>query len=266
MIRVGVGQIRPKVAEIEWNLEQLDEILELAQEESVDVLVLPELANSGYVFEDNEEVIGSSEKIPDDPFCSKLKEWSQEDRLVVAGICEAALGEFYNSAALFANGQHLMTYRKIHLFSDEVKWFQPGQKIPPIIVWKGFAFGVMICFDWAFPEMARILALNGAQVILHPSNLVLKYCQNAMITRSIENRIFTATANRVGCERGVTFTGTSQITAPNGDVLVRLQESGTGLASFEIDPKLANDKMLGERNDLFKKRRIDLYSRLIESI
>jgi beta-ureidopropionase len=266
MIRIGVGQLEPKVTEMGWNLEQLELILEKAHEESVDALVLPELANSGYVFEDLNEVRESSENIPNGPYCSKLRDWSKDDRLVIAGICEKGSDGLYNSAALFGNGQHLVTYRKIHLFSNEVDWFLPGDKIPPIISWRGFRFGAMICFDWAFPELARILALNGAQVILHPSNLVLKYCQNAMITRSIENRIFTATANRVGSERGISFTGASQITAPNGDVMVRLEDDSIELGYFDIQPELADDKMLGERNHLFKKRRIELYNRLLESV
>jgi len=75
---------------------------------------------------------------------------------------------------------------------------------------------MMICFDWFFPESARTLALKGAQLILHPSNLVMPYCQDAMITRSIENRVFSITSNRIGREGGYNFTGKSQIVSFDG--------------------------------------------------
>ena len=86
-----------------------------------------------------------------------------------------------------------------------------------------------------------------------------------MITRSIENRVFTATANRVGIERDVGFTGTSQITSPNGDIVLRLSEDEVLLGFADISPDTADDKLLGPKNDVFKKRRIDLYGRLTDS-
>jgi len=94
----------------------------------------------------------------------------------------------------------LGTYRKIHLFYKEKLYFAPGENPPKVFNVNGVNIGVMICFDWIFPETARTLSLQGAELIAHPANLVLPYCQNAMITRSIENRVFTATANRVGSE------------------------------------------------------------------
>jgi predicted amidohydrolase len=124
---------------------------------------------------------------------------------------------------------------------------------------------MMICFDWLFPEAARTLALQGAEVICHPSNLVLPYCPQAMITRSLENRVFTITANRVGTEERVPgkplkFIGTSQVTSPDGDVLCRAGSKREEAVAVEIDPARARKKLITPMNDIFRDRRKDLFS------
>jgi predicted amidohydrolase len=262
-MRLAIGQIEPRIDDINGNLNRVREILQKAETVDVDVLVLPELCNSGYVFKNASEVSASSESIPDGLVARELLGWSAGGRLVVAGICEKTRNGFHNSAAAFANGEHLATYHKIHLFLNEKDWFLPGLEEPPVFEYKNYSFGIMICFDWAFPEVARILALKGAQVILHPANLVLPYCQDAMITRSIENRVFTATANRVGKERGLVFSGGSQITDMKGSRLTQMGQTEIGLAWAEIDPSLADDKAITERNDVLNDRRPSLYKRLI---
>ncbi len=122
---------------------------------------------------------------------------------------------------------------------------------------------MMICFDWIFPEAARTLALKGAQIIAHPANLVLPYCQNAMVTRSIENQVFTVTANRVGKETSGksppdiyrSIAGhhpwrQNSLSWTNGKECVHL---------VEIDPEHALNKRLNANNDLFEDRRPSLY-------
>jgi predicted amidohydrolase len=171
----------------------------------------------------------------------------------------------YNSAVAFSGGYFQGTYRKLHLFDEESNWFSAGDSEPPVFQYGEHRLGIMICFDWAFPEMARVLALKDAQIILHPANLVLPYCQNAMITRSIENRVFTATANRVGEERGLKFSGASQITNPKGDLLIQMPVQGEGVAFVDIDPSEADDKMITKNNHVLQDRRPDAYRKLCES-
>ena len=111
--------------------------------------------------------------------------------------------------------------------------------------------------------MARTLALSGAQIIAHPANLVLPYCQAAMLTRSLENRVFTATANRIGSEmlgaKRLTFTGKSQITSPRGELLGQLKADRPGILVRDIDPTEALDKSLTPLNDIFEDRRPEIY-------
>ncbi|MBE9529578.1 MAG: acyltransferase, partial [Proteobacteria bacterium] len=123
--------------------------------------------------------------------------------------------------------------------------------------------GMMICFDWLFPEAARTLALLGADIIAHPSNLVLPNCPQAMITRCLENRVWAITANRVGGEERIKgnplkFIGSSQVVGPDGTVVVR---SGRRVESqsVDIDVQSARNKMINRDNDIIGARRTGLY-------
>ena len=118
---------------------------------------------------------------------------------------------------------YLGKYRKIHLFGTEKNCFDPGNSPLKVFDIGSARVGVMICFDWRFPETARTLALSGADLIAHPSNLVLPHCPQAIITRCLENRIFIVTASRVGTEKrtptnSLNFIGQSQVVDPDGDI------------------------------------------------
>lgn len=265
MVRIGVAQTEPRVGDLDSNLQSLGTALKEADKSSVDVLVLPELANSGYAFDSKEEAAKCSENIPSGEFSKELLSWSRGNRLVVAGICEHQNENLFNSAAVFCNGKHIVTYRKVHLFNKEKEWFNPGQSEPPVAVFGEYSYGIMICWDWIFPEMARILALKGAQVVLHPANLVLDHCQKAMQTRALENGVFTATANRIGQERELLFTGKSQITDNRGRVLLMMLEDESGVQSVDINPREADKKSLTPTNHLLKDRRPEIYHRLTSS-
>jgi predicted amidohydrolase len=263
-MKIGVGQSDFTLGNPQRNCEHVASLLADAAQQGVDVLVLPELASSGYAFTSTAEAWAASELVPGGPFGNMLADWSKPGRLVVSGICERAGDKVYNSAAVYGGGQHLATYRKLHLFNTEKPVFTPGEEEPPVVEFGGFRYGVLICYDWFFPEVSRLLALRGAHILLHPANLVLSHCQEAMKTRSIENRVFTATANRIGEERGIAFTGKSQITAQNGSLLCRAESDSTGVISAEVDLTLAASKRVTERNDLFGDRRPEFYSGLID--
>jgi predicted amidohydrolase len=125
--------------------------------------------------------------------------------------------------------------------------------------------GLMVCFDWYYPESARTLALKGADIIAHPSNLVLPDCPDSMVTRCLENRVFAVTCNRIGSEeRGgkkkLTYIGNSEVVTPKGEILQRAKPDQEELSIIEIDPLQARDKKLNPYNDLLAGRRPDLYS------
>ena len=129
----------------------------------------------------------------------------------------------------------------------------------------------MICFDWFFPESARTLALRGADIIAHPSNLILPHCPDAMVTRCIENRVFAVTANRIGSEqRGdkekLMFIGKSQIASPMGEILYRASGDKEELTVVEIAVERARDKNLNSFNDLFDDRKKNFMNKRISVI
>lgn len=121
----------------------------------------------------------------------------------------------------------------------------------------------MICFDWRFPEAARKLTLLGAQIICHPSNLVLPHCPDAMVTRALENGVYTITADRIGTENrtgtALTFIGNSRIIGPDGRILAELGRDETAFVARDIDPARADQKAVTPRNDLLGDRRPEFY-------
>ena len=121
----------------------------------------------------------------------------------------------------------------------------------------------MICFDWRFPEAARKLALGGAQIICHPSNLVLPHCPYSMVVRALENNVFTITSDRVGSEnrtdQELKFIGKSRIITPDGEILGELGTDDPGFLSVDIDPQLADNKQITPNNELLSDRRPEFY-------
>lgn len=233
----------------------------------VDLLVLPELAFSGYDFRDRDELESLAEPFHDGPTVTLLRELARErDAVIVAGYAERASEGCYNSAMLVCPDGRAHNYRKIHLFNREQDVFLAGDAPPAVVNTPAGRIGMMICFDWFFPETARCLALAGAQIIAHPSNLVLPWCQRAMFARSLENAVHTITCNRIGTEarsdRSLTFTGGSQILNTKGETLANAPTDREALVLASLDPNEADDKSIAGRNDRFGDRRPTLYDRL----
>ena len=184
---------------------------------------------------------------------SKEKEIS-----MVWGMAEKDGEKLYNSAVLVDRGRYIGKYRKSHPFSSEKEIFTPGDSGFKVFEAMGARIGIMICFDWAFPQACETLALKGAQIIAHPANLVLDLCFKAMPVRAMENRVFTITANRTGREKDVCFRGGSMICSPE----CRMILSGSGEqenSRVDIDPARADDKYLTPENNIREDRRPDLY-------
>jgi predicted amidohydrolase len=245
-----------------WRVEQLAK-----EAHEADVFVLPELALTGYDFRDRQEVDALAEPFDGGPTSGFLRRLAREHRMsVVMGYPEKAEEGCYNSCMIALPSGTLHNYRKIHLFNREKEIFQAGSSAPPVIDTPAGKLGVMICFDWFFPEVARSLALRGAQVIAHPANLVLEWCQRAMFARSVENGVFTITANRIGAEeragRRLEFTGGSQILGPRGETLVQAPSNSESVGITVADIAAADDKTIAEKNDLFSDRRPELYTGL----
>jgi predicted amidohydrolase len=261
-MRVGLLQFAPRPGDVRANL---DHIAHALSETRADLMVLPELCTTGYLLPSRSELTRLSEPVPTGPTCAAMAKLSRDVKTtIVWGMPERAGTRVFNSAVMVTPQGQFHSYHKAHLFVDEKDLFDRGDSPFPVFDIGAVKVGMLVCFDHFFPEAARSLALHGAQVICHPSNLVLEYAHTNSITRAVENRIFWILANRTGSEtlgqKTLAFNGRSQIVAPDGRLLGRAGPNSEELLFAEIDPAEALDKRVTPRNDLFLDRRTDLYS------
>lgn len=262
--RVAFVQGRPVFGRTEANLEKG---LALAATVQADLVILPELWSTGYVFSSHAEVAALAEDARTGATARALA-WAakREKRHYIAGFAEAARGRFYNSALLVGPGGVKAVYRKLHLFEREQEWFERGDRPLDVHRVGPARVGMLICYDWRFPEAARVLALKGADVIAHPSNLVYPHAQQAMLTRALENRVYVVTANRTGTDRRpggtVPFTGRSQIAGPDGRPLARAAKAAEVAMAADLDLAFVRDKHLTRLTPMFSNRRPEHYGAL----
>ena len=259
-MKVGYIQNSPVFGEKDVNFAQIEE---MSKNVKADLIVLPEFFATGYTFISKEEAIDLAEDGNGitSQFLQKISQ--KTNAIVVGGFVEKEGSKTYNSAMMVSGNEVIGIYRKIHLYYKEKLWFSPGDQQFKIHEINDVKIGMMICFDWIFPESVRSLAILGADIIAQPANLVLPYCQNAMITRCLENRVFSITANRIGTEKrgedNFTFTGGSQITSTRGEILSSAPEKKIYSDFVDVDINQAHDKALNNYNDIINDRRPKLY-------
>jgi len=255
MTRVAIVQTNPEFGNPAKNIA---DAVELVGSVEADLYVLPELFSTGYNFINRKEVEKLSDPADGAAFRAMAALAAKLKAHIAYGFAEKT-EHCYNSAALVGPKGMVGLYRKVHLFARETLFFAPGDLGFPVFDLPFGKVGMMVCFDWIYPESARTLTLKGAQIIAHPSNLVMAYCPDAMITRCLENKVYAATANRIGTEaRGgveLRYIGTSEIVSPSGEILVRMEANEPGIRVVEVDLKAALNKKINRYNDLMAGRR-----------
>ncbi|MEW6713499.1 MAG: nitrilase-related carbon-nitrogen hydrolase [Nitrospirota bacterium] len=266
-MKAGCYQFDPAFWKKEGNLNRVESALVNAD---LQLLVLPEFFATGYQFRSKDEVSELSETVESGQTTEFLCDMSREKGIyIVAGLPERYGEKFYNSAVLTGPDGLMGVYRKTHLYFEEKLYFSPGDTGFKVWDTEIGRIGIMICFDWFFPEAMRCLALNGAEIVAHPSNLVLPYCPDAMPVRCLENRVFSITANRIGTEdrtggKPLKFIGKSLIVSPRGEVLANAPAEEETLLIAELDPKAARSKALNPLNDIFKDRVPEAYEAILK--
>lgn len=264
-MKVAALQFAPVRASVDGNVERMRA---LARDIRADLLVIPELASTGYFFTSDEELRTLAEKPESGLFCGWVRALAADrSMVVVAGFAELADdGRLFNAAITALPDGSWSVYRKTHLFYKEHLVFAPGNSGFTVVEWNGVRIGTMICYDWRFPEATRTLALRGADIIAHPSDLVAaKHLWGpTMRTRALENKVVVVTANRCGVEEHegerLEFSGESQITAMNGRVLAEAGPADECIIVAEIDPLATRNKRFNEFNDILSDRRPDMYA------
>ena len=226
------------------------------------LIVLPELATSGYVFHDMDEARSLSMTV-DDPRLTALAGDVPDGAVAVIGFCERVGEQLFNSALVFDRTGTLGCYRKAHLWDEEYRFFSLGDAAGMVLDTPIGRLGVAICYDIEFPEVPRRLALAGAEVLALPVNWPLaerpagehapETIQAMAAARA--SRLPTAIADRHGTERGVQWTGGTAVIDRDGWIVATPDEHGVASAVVSIDPS----KTLGANNDVFADRRPELY-------
>jgi predicted amidohydrolase len=274
-VRVACIQFEPRIGEKQRNVERGLELIAAAASRGAQLVVLPELCNTGYVLESRREAFGMAETIPDG---STVRAWAEAARshglYIVAGITELADQALFNSAAVVGPEGFVGVYRKNHLWGEENLFFEPGNLGVPVFRTPLGRIACAICYDIWFPEVFRLAALQGADILCVPTNWVpmadqpadLPVMANVLAMGGAHsNSIFVAAADRVGIEREQPFIGNSLIVSCTGWPLAG-PASGDGEEILVADLNLSDARRKrnwNAFNQVLRDRRTDVYDEML---
>lgn len=272
-IRVAACQIDPQLGEVDRNLEHIERVVAEAATAGARLVVLPEAAVTGYVFENLDEALTVAQR------AVAVAEQRLADAAVgarvalIVGTLEAEAREVFNTALIFTGDGRRFRYRKMHLpYLGVDRFATPGPDAPEVYDLAGMRVGVLICYDLRFPEAARICALEGADLVALPTNWPVGVEFHPGIfapARAAENHVYLLACDRVGEERGTTFIGRSILLDCNGKELAVASDTEEAILFGEVDPDLARQthhrRIPGEHEwDTINDRRPGLYGRLLK--
>lgn len=270
-MRVGVVQFDPRLGDVDGNRARCVEWIEQAAAAACELVVLPECAVSGYMFATADAAAACAEPIPGPSTDALLGVARRLGVHCVVGLLERD-GELLRNTAVLVGPDGLAgRYRKSHIACVGADCFTtPGDDAYVVHDVASGRVGLQVCYDWRFPEVSRVLALQGADVIAHPTNSPTAARGLADFlprTRAVENAVFFLMANRVGTEGGTTFFGRSQIIDPLGRVLAEADETEQALLVADVDLELARQKTKQPGDGeyavrLFADRRPELYGEI----
>lgn len=277
MVKLSAIQMEPIFGDKEANVTKTVKMIKEAAKKGANIITLPELCNTGYMFNSREEVYKLAETVPGGYTCNIWEKTAKECGVyIIAGITELDEDGIncYNTAVLIGPTEgYIGKHRKLHLWCDDKIFFEPGNLGYQVFNTKYGRIGMLICFDMWFAENFRILALKGADVVCCPTNWVdtppkeLRTMGTYFaMTNASANNIFVVAADRIGTERGCTFPGRSCIFGPEGWYRA-------GLASDDKEEILVAEVNLMEArrlnwngmNVVHRDRRTDLYDEALGS-
>ncbi|WP_027805012.1 nitrilase family protein [Paraburkholderia caledonica] len=272
---VACVQMEPHVGEKQANVARSIKLIEEAAEHGASLVVLPELANTGYVFSDRDEAFTLAEDVPSGETALAWADAAQRLGVhVVAGIAERDRVRLYNSALLVGPSGIVGTYRKLHLWNNENLFFEPGNKGVPVFHTPLGRIAIAICYDGWFPEVYRLAATQGADLVCVPTNWVPMQGQPAdqpamattlTMAAAHSNGLMVACANRIGTERGQLFVGQSLIVGGDGWPLAGpVSSDHEEILYAEIDlNRTRAGRNLNPFNHVLRDRRTDVYDPML---
>jgi predicted amidohydrolase len=276
-VTVACVQMHPRIGDKAGNVAASLAFIERAAKAGAQLIVLPELANSGYVFDSREEAFALAEEVPAGPTCQAWMAAAHRLNVtLVAGIAEREGDALYNAAVVIGPHGYIGTFRKVHLWNAENLFFEPGNLGFPVFNTPLGRIGVAICYDIWFPETFRLQALKGADIVCVPTNWVPIPGQAAgreamaivlAMAAAHSNSIFIACADRVGTERGQPFEGQSVIVGCTGwPVAGPASRDDEALVCAEVDLGSARrQRNWNSFNQVLRDRRTDVYDEMLGS-
>jgi len=278
-VRAAVVQFEPRVGveNLKANAVAVEERLSAAADNGAGLVVLPELATTGYVFKTRDEAYAHAEPVPGGRSVEMFVRIAAERSLYIVGcVVEQADGRLYDTAVLAGPDGYIGRYRKTHLWNTEKLWFTPGDEGFAVFDTRIGRIGLLVCWDIWFPETARIVTQMGADIICIPTGWCWTppplydasgTCMAAhlTITAAHANNVFIATADRIGQERGTGFMGNSLIASTNGWPINRIAGPDEDTIIY-ADLDLVRSRtapIWNQLNDLHRDRRTDLYDPLL---
>jgi len=253
-LRVAQIQYAPALGDEEASMDNFRELI-FSTRHRADLIVLPELANSGYNFADRNQALSCAESVEESEFIDWLRRWAlMHETNIVTGFLEKDGDKLYNSSVYINKRGKKEVYRKVHLFMNEKNIFDKGDKGFPVFDMDEYKLGMLVCFDYLFPEPWRILALKGADIVAHPSNLVTGNAFKVVPAQAVINGYYIATTNRIGSEGELNFTGKTFIVDPKGEVIKTASPGQAEVVLTKIDPLLSRDKMITPGNHVLNDR------------
>lgn len=233
--------------------------------------IFPECAVTGYCFDSLEEGMVYGESIPGPSVDRMISACQEMNCYSIFGMLESDAGRLFNAAVLVGPDGFIGSYRKVHLPYLGIDRFTTyGDRPFEVFQMQGMKVGMLICYDVGFPEAARTLALQGADLVVLPTNWppgAECMAEHSIPSRAMENSIYFAAVNRVGTEQGFRFIGRSSICGPSGEVLSKANHSNPEILYAEIHPERARNKRIirvPEKHliDRFADRRPEMYDLL----
>lgn len=257
--RVAAIQFEPALGEKEKNTGALLGLIEEAASHDARLIVLPEMATTGYCWLSRKEITPHVEPIPG-PTTSRFQELATRYGCYITVTLpevDPATQIYYNSVALLGPEGLVGVYRKTHSYIAEPRWARDGDLGFPVWETPLGRLGALICMDAVYFETARIPALHQADVILFPTNWLDEHCPSSWwMARALENGVYFIAANRYGRERGTQFSGGSCILNPDGSIQSYL-DNGEGIVYGEVDLERCRDKRWGSSQEIAGDRLAD---------
>jgi len=263
MLKTAQIQFNPQVGKPGRNHTTVSGLL--AQSADARLVVLPELANSGYNFLNRDHALALASPVEKSEYVGILVETAKkQNQYIVSGFHEKEGDKLFNTSLFISPKGKIGKYRKIQLFMNEKQIFTRGNLGLPVFELDEYKLGMLICFDYLFPEVWRIMALKGADMIAHPSNLVTYKAFKVVPAQAVINRFFIFTTNRIGAERDITFSGRTFAVDPEGEVIAEASVAKEEILFTEIDPIQARNKMLTIKNHVLDDRFPELYGDILK--